>query len=104
MQETIDASNDATTRPRPSIAHLLGELEISRKSSTIEQYQPLVALPTPEATIRAASIMLLSSVLDLLESNPHSFSKQPCATCRAISVIAGRDFGCNKLRETSDGS
>lgn len=44
--------------------------------------------------IRAAANMLVGAVLDLLQADPHSWSERPCPTCRPISAIVGRPFGC----------
>ena len=45
--------------------------------------------PTPDKSV-------LETALRLLESDPHSFSTRPCQTCRAVSALAGRPFGCNE--------
>ena len=44
--------------------------------------------------IKAAARVLLEPVLSLLQNDPHQWSTRPCETCRAISSIVGRDFGC----------
>ncbi len=33
-------------------------------------------------------------VVRLIEGDPHQFSKRPCATCKVITGILGRPFGC----------
>ncbi len=38
---------------------------------------------------------VLEEVLDLLQQDPHQWSERPCPTCRAISQLASRDFGCS---------
>lgn len=38
----------------------------------------------------------LDEVLRLIEQDPHGWSKRPCETCRQISAIGGRPFGCVK--------
>ena len=40
---------------------------------------------------------LVKRVTDLIEADPHQWSKRPCATCRTISVIVGYEFGCMTL-------
>jgi hypothetical protein len=42
----------------------------------------------------------LAAVLALWESDPHVFSKRPCPTCNAVSVLAGRAFGCINYART----
>jgi hypothetical protein len=49
------------------------------------------------AEIREAALILVGAALDLIEADPHRFSKRPCATCQAVSAIIGRPFGCIKL-------
>ncbi len=31
----------------------------------------------------------------LIEEDPHQWSSRPCQTCRAISNLIGRPFGCS---------
>lgn len=38
----------------------------------------------------------LEEVLRLIEGDPHQPGSRPCVTCRKISAIAGRAFGCEK--------
>lgn len=44
--------------------------------------------------IQAAARVLVKSVTDLIQHDPHQWSKRPCATCAAISTILGEPFGC----------
>lgn len=44
--------------------------------------------------VQAAAQVLVDAVLRLLQDDPHSWSKRPCATCRAVSNIVGKPFGC----------
>lgn len=37
---------------------------------------------------------LYGQAFKLLEEDPHQFSSRGCATCRSVSGIIGRDFGC----------
>lgn len=45
-------------------------------------------------TVRACARVLVGAALDLIQADPHQWSKRPCATCRAVSSIVGRPFGC----------
>lgn len=47
-----------------------------------------------DQVIQAAARVLMSTALDLLQADPHSWSTRPCPTCRPISAIIGRPFGC----------
>lgn len=44
--------------------------------------------------IRAAAQVLLDAVLRELQEDPHDWSERTCSTCRTISAIVGRPFGC----------
>lgn len=46
--------------------------------------------------VRAAVRIQVDSILSLLQDDPHQWSARPCATCRAISTIVARPFGCLK--------
>lgn len=36
------------------------------------------------------------TVARLFEADPHQYSSRPCQTCRAISSLLNRPFGCEK--------
>lgn len=44
---------------------------------------------------------LIEVLIDLLYEDPHNWSARPCPTCRVITTIAGKPFGCDKKRELS---
>jgi len=58
---------------------------------------------TDEKVIKAAVNVLMKPILDLLQDDPHMWSMRPCSTCRAISSMVGKPFGCyfyaQKMRE-----
>jgi len=45
---------------------------------------------------RVTKEILGQTVLNLLNSDGHSFSKRPCTTCQTISAIVEKPFGCVK--------
>ena len=47
-----------------------------------------------EKVIKAAVNIILGTALDLIQEDPHQWSKRPCSTCRAVSAIIGKPFGC----------
>ena len=56
---------------------------------------------SPEADERAAeaaAAVLFERILDLLQNDPHQWNSRPCPTCRVISTLARRPFGCDKFR------
>jgi hypothetical protein len=38
--------------------------------------------------------ILAESVASVIERDPHHWKPRPCQTCRAISTLLGRPFGC----------
>lgn len=50
--------------------------------------------PALTAVANASLRLVLEAVAGALEADPHQFSTRPCATCRAVSGMLGRDFGC----------
>lgn len=46
--------------------------------------------------VQAAAHVLIDAALRLIEQDPHQWSMRPCATCRSVSAIVGRPFGCVK--------
>ena len=44
--------------------------------------------------IQAAVQLIIDPVLRLLQEDPHQWSERPCPTCRAISSLIGKKFGC----------
>lgn len=45
-------------------------------------------------TIKAAALVLLEGALSQLQEDPHQWSTRPCPTCRAITSMLGKSFGC----------
>lgn len=41
----------------------------------------------------------ITSVLKLIQSDPHQWSSRGCQTCQAITDLAGQKFGCNLYRQ-----
>jgi hypothetical protein len=44
--------------------------------------------------VQQAVGVLLDAALRLLQDDPHQWSDRPCPTCRPISSIIGKPFGC----------
>lgn len=44
--------------------------------------------------VQLAAGVVVAAILDLLQVDPHQWSTRPCGTCRTISALASRDFGC----------
>jgi hypothetical protein len=55
---------------------------IQKRVEALEQLSYSVAMARAETIAR------------LWESDPHQFSSRPCSTCKAITGVLGRKFGC----------
>lgn len=40
--------------------------------------------------------VLAESVASVIEKDPHQWSSRPCQTCRVVSGLLGRPFGCER--------
>lgn len=49
--------------------------------------------------VRAAANLVLDAVLDLLQEDQHSWSDRPCPTCRPITAMLGKPFGCYRYQQ-----
>ena len=49
--------------------------------------------------VRAAASVLLDAVLSIIQDDPHGWSKRPCDSCRIVSSIIGKPFGCYEYQE-----
>ena len=59
-----------------------------------DRVRRLEAIAHPPVDITAISIQLADTVARMVEADPHQWSSRPCSTCRAISSLIGRSFGC----------
>jgi hypothetical protein len=48
--------------------------------------------------MKAGVSILMDTILNLLQKDPHGWSERGCSTCQAISSISGRPFGCSLYR------
>jgi hypothetical protein len=46
------------------------------------------------ADVLAAARVLANAALQAIQDDPHQWSARPCPTCRAVSSLVGRPFGC----------
>ena len=44
--------------------------------------------------MKAGVNILMDTVLNLIQNDPHQWSNRPCSTCKSISSIIGNPFGC----------
>ena len=42
--------------------------------------------------------LVFGTALKIIEQDPHQFSARSCASCRTVSELIGRPFGCEKRR------
>ncbi len=53
--------------------------------------------------VKAAASVLLEVATDAIYEDPHQWSARPCATCRFVSGIIGKPFGCIKFNHEQRG-
>jgi hypothetical protein len=44
--------------------------------------------------IQSAARSLAWAALQLIQDDPHQWSSRPCQTCKAVSSLIGKPFGC----------
>lgn len=44
--------------------------------------------------VKAAAHVLFDAASDAIYEDPHNWSARPCPTCRFVSSILGKPFGC----------
>lgn len=56
----------------------------------------LTAMPDTTAAdlVKAAAEKLLDAALKVIQDDPHQWSGRPCSSCRAVTAIYGKPFGC----------
>jgi hypothetical protein len=47
-----------------------------------------------ENLLSASMKRITGPAFDLIQADPHSWSSRPCSTCKAVSALIGRPFGC----------
>lgn len=52
-----------------------------------------------EKIIKACANILVDTVLDVLYKDSHGWSNRPCETCRFITNIIGKPFGCYRYQQ-----
>jgi len=57
----------------------------------------------PKVIIQAAAALIVDAALKLIEADPHQWSGRPCSTCRAVTHLVGRRFGCDAYKRSEPG-
>lgn len=52
-----------------------------------------------EQIMKASVSLLVTAILDIIQGDPYSWSERPCQSCRTISGLIGKPFGCYKYAE-----
>lgn len=63
-----------------------GSFQDMLKSGDLAQFAP------PKKCENAK--LLIDAIVNLLNEDGHCFGSRPCATCKAVSGMIGRPFGC----------
>lgn len=48
--------------------------------------------------VRGMVSLFMDAILKLIQEDPHQWSTRPCSTCRTITSMIDRPFGCDKYR------
>ena len=51
-----------------------------------------------ERRLQALEALLPAAVFDLIQRDPHQWSKPGCVTCRSVAQLIGRPFVCDRSR------
>ena len=43
--------------------------------------------------------LMMDSVLEIVQDDPHQWSTRPCTSCKTITSLIGKPFGCEKYKE-----
>lgn len=49
--------------------------------------------------VKAAASVVIDAVVDAIGHDGHQWSTRPCGTCKTVSGLIGRPFGCYKYQE-----
>ncbi len=52
-----------------------------------------------EKMIKACANVLLDTIATAIYADPHQWSDRPCETCKAITGILDKPFGCYRYQE-----
>ena len=53
-------------------------------------------IETNERILKASINVFIESILRIVQNDPHQWSNRPCESCRTISSIIDKPFGCYK--------
>lgn len=59
-------------------------------------------MTTDADALRATVEIVTKAILDMLQEDSHPWSARPCSTCRAVSSMVGRPFGCYEYARRKD--
>ena len=49
--------------------------------------------------VKAAVIVVMEAAMDLIQRDPHQWGTRPCQTCRAVTALLGKPFGCIRWQQ-----
>ena len=64
----------------------------SRKYVDLYDYESL------EAEVKELREAIVNA-LRLMQADPHMWSTRPCATCKEITALVGKNYGCYTIQE-----
>lgn len=58
-----------------------------------------ILMDEQEEMIKACANVLIDTIANIIYADSHHWSTRPCETCKAITAILGKPFGCDRYRE-----
>lgn len=52
-----------------------------------------------EQLIKSCANIIIDTVINVIYADPHQWSKRPCETCKVITGILGKPFGCYRYQQ-----
>lgn len=52
-----------------------------------------------EKLIKACANIIIDAIIECIYTDPHQWSSRPCITCKTISSLINKPFGCDRYRK-----
>lgn len=106
IYNSFNESNETLDDPVSRIPYTATEAmaqQIKNENAGIERYQsdPVFHAKVQQTVYAVIQVFekdvedtITEAILNLIQEDPHQWSTRPCSTCRTISGLIGRNFGC----------
>lgn len=69
------------------------QLEVTTRLAEADSLEPA------KQAAKIAALIIIESALNILQADPHQWSDRGCNTCRSITALTGKTFGCYRYME-----